>query len=273
MTDPVNEPAAAPQQRRAWVVPLALFAGTFVVYALTARHGGGSWDYYTANFASWHIVHTGSPWIDGVNIKGLSGTHSAMIWIKEANGHTVISRFPGVIAISLPAYFIARPDSMTVIPGAMTAAVVSALSIVMMYLALRPHLRDKHNVWACLALALGTPIWSISADAIWPHTVTVFGIAGMAWGASSGRWWLAGIFGGITLWGRLHAALIVGLLGLCLAIRRRNARIAVVMGAISIGFLALLGWWTHWMYGSWNPMSSYGEGISDERLHGVLQVV
>ncbi len=51
------------------------------------------------------------------------------MWIKEAaNGHTVISRFPGVVAIGLPAYAIARPDHMTVIPGRDHGRVASALA-------------------------------------------------------------------------------------------------------------------------------------------------
>src|SRR6476620_40603 len=107
----------------AWLVPWVLLAVLFVVYALTARHGGGSWDYYTGNYASWHLVHTGHPWLDGTTIPGLTGDPEASTWIQvAANGHTVVRRFPGAVAISLPAYWIAQADSMTVVPAAITAA-------------------------------------------------------------------------------------------------------------------------------------------------------
>ena len=218
---------------RSWRLPLLILVGTFFVFALTARHGGGSWDYYTANYASWHLVHTGSPWIDGVTHPGpRRPIPEASTWIKQAaNGHTVIARFPGVIAISLPAYALASPESMTVIPGAMTAAAASALTIMLMFLALRTRMPVRHAVVACLALAFATPVWSISADAVWPHTVTLLGIAGMAWASSTERWWLVGVFGGIALWGRLHAAIIVAVVGVLLGWRRREPRITLVIGA------------------------------------------
>ena len=115
----LSQSRGAVVRQRAWLLPACLVVGVFVVFALTARHGGGSWDYWTANYASWHLVHTGSPFIDGVHIEDLTGTPEAGTWIKEAaNGHIVISRFPGVVAIGLPAYAIVRPDSMTVVPGA-----------------------------------------------------------------------------------------------------------------------------------------------------------
>src|SRR5262245_24290232 len=97
---------------RSCVLPLVLLLAVFAVYALTARHGGGSWDYYTANYASWHLVHTGHPWMDGSTVPGLQRDPEASTWVRDvaANGHTVVRRFPGVIAISLPAYWIAQSD-------------------------------------------------------------------------------------------------------------------------------------------------------------------
>ncbi len=259
---------------RSWRLPLLILVGTFFVFALTARHGGGSWDYYTANYASWHLVHTGSPWIDGVTIPDLSSDPEASTWIKQAaNGHTVITRFPGVIAISLPAYALASPESMTVIPGAMTAAAASALTIMLMFLALRTRMPVRHAVVACLALAFATPVWSISADAVWPHTVTLLGIAGMAWASSTERWWLVGVFGGIALWGRLHAAIIVAVVGVLLGWRRREPRITLVIGGISAAFLGLLCLWTRWMYGSWSPTGSYGGDTFAVGPQGVQLVV
>jgi hypothetical protein len=247
---------------RSWRLPLLILLGTFVVFALTARHGGGSWDYYTANYASWHLVHTGHPWIDGTTVPGLAGDPEASTWIVVAdNGHTVIRRFPGVIAISLPAYWLANSDSMTVVPGALTAAFACALGIMMMFLALRTRVPVSRAVAACAALAFATPLWTVAADATWPHTVTVLGIGGMAWAAATQRWWLLGIFGGITLWGRLHAAIIVAVVGLLLSWWRRSPRIALVVGIVSALFMGLVCLWTLWWNGSWNPLASYGSDV------------
>jgi hypothetical protein len=119
----------------------------------------------------------------------------------------------------------------------------------------------SRDVWlATLTFAFTTPVWSVAANGMWPHTVTVLGIAGMAWAASTDRWWLVGIFGGITLWGRLHAAVIVAILGLAVGLYRRDFRITLRVATLSGSFLALMAVWTHWMYGSWNPMASYDTG-------------
>jgi alpha-1,2-mannosyltransferase len=68
------------------------------------------------------------------------------------------------------------------------------------------------------------------------------------------------MFGGIALWGRLHAALIVGALGLGVAIVRRRSAPAVRAGLVSAAGLVLATLWTHWMYGTWSPAGGYDAG-------------
>jgi alpha-1,2-mannosyltransferase len=101
----------------------------------------------------------------------------------------------------------------------------------------------------------------VAADAVWPHTVSVLGIGGMAWAAAKQRWWLVGLFGGMVLWGRLHAALVVAVVGLLLGWYRRSPRITAEIGAVSAVMLGLVCVWTRWWIGSWNPISSYGADI------------
>ena len=38
-----------------------------------------------------------------------------------------------------------------------------------------------------LVLGLTTPVWAVAANALWTHTVTILGIAGMAWAASRAK--------------------------------------------------------------------------------------
>jgi alpha-1,2-mannosyltransferase len=240
-----------------------LFLTLFAVFGLTARTSGGSWDYYSANYASWHVVHDGDPWLDGGTVPGLQGDPEESTWVMHdaPNGHTVVKRFPGAIAIALPAYWIAQAGEMTVVPGAITAALACAFGILMLFLAMRTIMRESVALAACGLLALGTPIWTVAADAVWPHTVTVLGIGGMAWGAVRQRWWLVGLFGGVLLWGRLHGALIVAIFGVLLGWWRRSPRITLVVGSVSGSFLALVCLWTRWWTGSWNPLASYGSDV------------
>jgi alpha-1,2-mannosyltransferase len=122
---------------------------------------------------------------------------------------------------------------------------------------------DSRALLACTLVAFATPVWTVAADAVWPHTVGLLGIGGMAWAASRGRWWLVGAFGGIVLWGRLHAALIVAVVGLFMGWVRRSPRIVATVGAVSAVFLAGVCAWTRWWTGSWNPLSSYGSDTFD----------
>jgi hypothetical protein len=248
-----------------WVLPSVLFMVAFGVYALTISHVIVSLDVWSANFGSWHLATTGSPWIEGLRIPMLDISDLRHEWVLDAaNGHTVIGRSPGVIAVALPMYWLAHPSTMTTVPGGLTAALMMAGAVTLVFLALKEHLPRRHAALAAVAFGFTTPVWSVAANGVWPHTVTVFGIAGMAWAASTNRWWWAGFFGGITLWGRLHAALIVAVLGLVTGARRRALDIVVKVGSVSAVFLLLLTVWNHWMYGTWNPTASYDTAVFED---------
>jgi len=140
------------------------------------------------------------------------------------------------------------------------AALLSAVAVALFFLLLRDRTGSRTALIAALLLAFATPVWSVAADAMWPHTLTTLGIVGMAWAADRRRWWLMGLFGGLALWGRLHAALICAICGVGTAISRRLPRIAVRAGAAALLSLALMAAWTRWMYGSWDPTSGYRAG-------------
>ena len=96
-----------------------------------------------------------------------------------------------------------------------------------------------------------------AANGIWPHTLTILGITGMAWASSTRRWWLVGVFGGIALLGRLHVAVIVAILGLLVAWARRDPRIVLRVGVGSAAFVVVLCAWNYWVYGTWSPSAAY----------------
>lgn len=242
-----------------------MFVGTLVVYLATTAHYVVHTDVFSANFLSWRIATTGVPWIDGLNIPRLDHNPTRDIWVMQAgNGHTVITRSPGAVAVAIPAYWVLHPATMTSVPGAVTAALLMAGAVTLLFVTLRPSLGDRTSALAALVFGFTTPVWSVAANGVWPHTVTLFGIAGMAWASARGRWWWVGVFGGITLWGRLHAALIVAVLGLLLGRRRRDRGIVVRIGSVSAGFLALLCVWTRWIYGTWNPAGSYDSSTLEQ---------
>ncbi|RYB95265.1 hypothetical protein EUA93_13525 [Nocardioides oleivorans] len=242
------------------LVPLLLFVLLAGVYALTTNPDPSP-DAFTADFAARHIALTGDPVPDIAGFPYLDDNIIRETWIVEtADGREAVGRAPGVIAAVVPAYAVARPATVDPLPGGLTAALLSALAVVLFFLVLRDRIGTRAGLVAAGLLGFATPVWSVSADAIWPHTLTTLGILGTAWAADRGRWWLVGVFGGVLLWGRLHAALVCAVVGLGLAWSRRRPAIALRVGAVALAALGMVSVWTRWMYGSWDPTSGYRAG-------------
>jgi hypothetical protein len=256
VTDTATNREAMTSRVRRWG-PIAVFGIAFAVYAATFSHSFVSPDVWSADFASWHVARTGNPWVGGLSMPPLDGNPLRAQWVADVNGHVVIARSPGVIAASLPAYLLLGGAHMTVVPAGLMAALLSAVSTLLIYLVVERRRSPREAALVAFAFGFTTPVWSVAANGMWPHTLTVLGIAGMAWAADRDRWWLAGLFGGITLWGRLHAAVIVAVVGLLVGVRRREFTPVLRVGVVSSAFLGAMCFWTHWMYGNWNPTASY----------------
>lgn len=254
-------PTRDPQSKaRRWRAPLILFGLVLLAYAATIGREP-SLDVWTAHLASWKIATTGVPWLDVSTVPALDEHPLRQVWvIGTADGRESIGRAPGVIAASLPAYWLWGGADLSMVPAGLTAAVLTAGAVTLLFLALRDRIGDRQAALAAIVFGLTTPVWSVAADGLWPHTLTVLGIAGMAWAAQRERWWLVGLFGGIALWGRLHAAVICAVLGVALAVYRRSPTIAIRAGISSGALLALMSGWTRWMYGDWDPTSAYRVG-------------
>ena len=255
---PASLDSSTREVRRSIKAPAAVFFMSCSVYLLTFAHFAISPDVYGSNWTAWRLATTGSPYIDGAKLDGVSqALRGHMLIIQTPEGHTVFGRFPGVVAASLPAYFASGSNSFSEVPGDLTAAILTAVTVTLMFAALRPRLRTWQAALAAGVFGFATPVWSVAANQMWPHTITLLGIAGMAWASSTGRWWWVGVFGGLTLWGRLHASVIVAVLGLGVALRRRDPWIAVRVATMSGLFLVALSCWIRWMYGTWNPLGPY----------------
>ena len=165
------------------------------------------------------------------------------------------------MAAAVPAYWLlADGDAardFTMAPQALTAAVITAGTVVLFCLSLRRSLGIGRAALAAGVLALATPVWSVAANAMWTHTLSIFGIAGMGWAASRNRWWLVGVFGGVAIWGRLHVAIVVAVVGLACSYSQRSPRRALQVGVPSAGLLFLACVWTRVVYGAWIPGTGY----------------
>lgn len=261
-----SEETSRETRRGAWKAPLGLFAAVALVYLLTISPDPSP-DVYSADFAAGHIARTGDPVPEISDFPALDHNIIRETWIVEtADGREAVGRSPGVIAASVPAYAVLRPDGVTAIPGGIAAALLTAGTVTLLFLTLRERIGSRTALLAAVVFGLTTPMWSIAADGMWPHTLTAFGIIGMAWAADRDRWWLVGVLGGVVLWGRLHAAIICAVVGLGVALARRRPAIAARVGVASAAMLGLMSVWTHWMYGRWDPSSGYRAGDFTENV-------
>lgn len=242
-----------------WSAPL-LLVGAFVVYATTVDLERSSADTYSAGLGAWTIATTGEPWIDDLT-EPTYDPGKTWTSVNERNGHLVVSRAPGPVAGVVPAELARRAltgsEKFSLAPQALTAAIVSAFAVLLLFLALRTRLQLLPSLVTSASFAFATPVWSISANAMWTHPITILGIAGMAYFAARERWWLVGTFGGVAVLGRLHTAVIVAVLGCGVAIAMRRPRITMQVALPSLAGVALASLWTFWVYGRWSPTGGY----------------
>ena len=248
------------------MLPALLLFATFGVYASTAARTQVNDDAYAASAGAWRIAATGAPYFEGVDLERVHGSfpHDHQ-WIGAApNGHVTALRSVGPILAAVPFYLLLErdsdPDSFSVMPGGLAASFLTALAVLLIFLALRHGLPDGKALAASLVFAFATPTWSVSANGMWTHPLTQLGVAGAAYSASRKRLWLAGIFLGVGMLGRPHVALIAAFFGLGLSVLRRDARPAIRVAIPTLGALGLIELWNRVVLGTWSLAGAYGDG-------------
>lgn len=236
--------------------PLLVFVVCGAVYVPTAHARSG--DVVTADVAAWQLAKDGGRTFDPAVLPPLAAHPLRATWVIERSDGTLqIGRYAGVIVASVPAYLLARADRFTETPARYTAGLMSAASVAILFAWARRRVSPRTAALGAACFGFTTPVWSVAADGMWPHTITVFAIIAMAWAADRERWFLVGLCGGVALWGRLHAALICAVLCLGVAVSRRDPKIAAKAGITGVVALAAVAAWTKWYYGSWNPTAAY----------------
>lgn len=258
----------------------ALLAAALLAVLVSTTSSTPSVDAASASLQGWRIATSGEPWLEDVDLDATPYDYdSPPYWTGPSkHGHEVVFRSPGITAASVPAYLGSGSDpaDFRIRPAGVVAAVLVWLAVLLVFGALRPRLGSRLAGGVAAVLALGTPLWSVAADAMWPHTLTVLGLAGMAWAASRDRWLLAGVLGGIGLTGRLHLSLAVAVLGTGVGLARRSWRPVVLVAAGSLPFLFLAAAWSRWLYGEWDPAGgypqadAYAERATSQSLFGTL---
>jgi len=267
LRDPTKSTSAAPNIPYwvVWAIPIAIFLGTFGMFAGTAERHGVDVDAYAASAEAWRLATSGTPWLDGLDVKSLHGVHAPIElgrWLEPSpNGHVVAHRMAGPVLAALPFYALLgsgpSTDLFSLGPGALAAAFWSALGTLFIYLALRRHASLGLAAAGALTYAFATPTWAVSANGVWTHTVTQPALAAVAWALSRDRWGLAGVACAVGMLGRPHVALIAAVVGVGISLHRRSAGPAVRIAIPTLGALLVLLMWNHWMFGVWSIAGSY----------------
>lgn len=246
-------------------LPWLVFLGFLGIYSATVSTHSVNTDAAANSTTAWQIAHTGRPWMDGLDLREPG---VVIHYAEGADGHMVTTRTPGQIWLAVPFYLgsTTEQSEITWTRGGLAAAFATALAMLLVFLSLRRRLGDRVALAAVAVLGLTTPIWSVSADALWTHPVTVLGLAGATWAADRERWWLAGLFFGLGMFARVHLAIVAAVVGLIMAWRRRDPMIALRVGLTSGLCMALLVIWNHYVFGAWSLRSGYG--ITADQLSG-----
>lgn len=255
------------QSHTRWL-PLVLLALTLAIYLPSVDRGRVVTDSQAAAAGAWRIAATGRPWMEGVDVADLEGTPFPRVWLVETGGgHRVYNRTAGVILAGVPFYFLLNnspvPSDFRIWVGGIAAASYVAAGGLLMFSALRGKVGDGTAFAGACALLFTTPVWSVAADAMWTHSITMLGVTGAVWATTRARWWTAGAFLGLGIVARPHVAVIAAVVGTYLAWRRRDWRIALRMGlASSMGVLAL-SLWNRLVFESWGLRGGYQPYVTE----------
>jgi hypothetical protein len=197
-----------PVSRREVVIVLSLAILVLgPIYAATANWSTlQSNDPRSAALAGWQLATTGSLAMDP------DWPADAVSWGAEGrDGRVYSNRFPGVIAVASVAYAAAagtshasgspaHPYLVPLWPATAVAIVIAIAAVVVTHLVFRGLDVPRWVAGTGTAfVALGTPVWSVSADALWTHGLThlllLAGLLAMQRGRlyAMGLWWAAAV--------------------------------------------------------------------------------
>ena len=262
----IGAPSRARSRTRHLWLPAALFLVALAIYVPTVAQASVNTDAYAASVSAWRIATTGSPVMDGVDTSELSGAQVLDEWlVPRSDGSLVHNRMGGVVAPSVPVYWLfgnsTDPQDFSIMWGGVTGASFAAAAVVLLFLALRRYVPTTMAAAAAGVFALATPTWTVSANGLWPHSVTQFALAGAAWALSRNNWLAVGLFLGVGITARPHLALIAALVGVGMAWTKRDPKIALGVGIPSLGAVGLLLLWNHWVFGVWNIQGGYDDYV------------
>lgn len=248
-----------PWQRLDSVVVVALTVVIGALYLATASYGPAQTnDTRAASVAAWSVGTRGSAvlpeaWPASSNYWGAQGR----------GGGVLVNRFPGVAYWAAPVYALttkgsapAHPFLVGVAPAAVSAGLTSAAVVALLFILLRAELRRRTALFATVAMATATSLWSVAADAMWPHAPAMLGLAVMLLGWRRGNVLLAGTGAAVAVLVRPHLIVAIVVLALFASLWEQRRSAMALAGGGLVG-IAVLTCYSAWAFGTWMPVAGY----------------
>jgi hypothetical protein len=269
--------------RRSEVAAVVAVAAVITTLLLVTVNPGPTLvnDTRASALASWTLATQGElalpePWPASHNYWG----------VTTPDGRVHVNRFPGVALWAAPVYAVhhlavgrpeppAHPFLVDLRPAGWAAALTVAAAMAVAYALLR---REVPRAWAAagvLVLGLGTSLWSVAADATWPHGPAVLALLTVlfAWRRGGrGDPVLAAVAAAVAVSVRPHLAVATVVLGVgavwsqrraaadgsastAVPPRERATGVGVLVGT-GAG-LAVVSGYTRRVFGTWLPTAGY----------------
>lgn len=174
-------------------------------------------------------------------------------WAAEGrDGRLYSNRFPGVVAAATTAYLVpvatgvvpnsaavSHPFELPVWPATAMAVAIASAAVFCTFVFLRGSgFSVRIAAISTAVVAFGSPVWSVSADALWTHGLTHLSIMCALIGLRSERPLLAGASFGVAALTRPHL-IVVPLVLACFRLERWQRVAGVIGGMVGLGFSAL----------------------------------
>jgi hypothetical protein len=247
-------------ERRLAASVLALLT---VVYLATATYDADQIiDTASTAAQSWTIAERGTPELGDV---------PGVPWVVDTPRGTVTNRLPGAVLWGLPFYAlratlfgpapVETAFDIPLAPAGAAGAMATALGMVAMTVGLR-RLVGPLGIAAGLTLALATPTWGVSANALWTHAVTQLGLGIVVLALASARVHAAGLGFLIGTVARPHVAVVAAAVGLHDLLRRRLAT-PVILGLWTAAGLGTVGLYAWVLSGRFSVTGLYGSRVTN----------
>ncbi|MBV8517689.1 MAG: hypothetical protein JO197_09840 [Acidobacteria bacterium] len=237
----------------------ALLLGIFCLLIYNAnRRAITAGDTYPARYLPFVIWKHHTLFLEPIEKLAAQGRGTDAFWlVRRPNGH-IISLYPVVVPVLVAPLYLpavayldargwtdARLDHVARVMEKLTASLLAALTVALLYLLLRRRTNARTALLLAVAYGFGTTAWVICSQALWQHGVAQLLIVGLLLQltapCTTTRALAAGVLCGLVAGNRPPDVVLAGVLGVYALVwaGRRRAWLFVAAAALPLGLVLL----------------------------------